>query len=165
MAERVGFEPTVRFPARTLSRRVTSTTHPPLHSYKPYRVFLYKCELKSQGENRRTFAIASLTMKNPGVFIVLILAGSLLLSSHSQGTIRARIYQSICDYLLGRSGDFLNPSHGDSVVQNANVTYSRWFQGQLNRYDLNQLRIEGSIPHDIRGTLYRVGHGVRFDHQ
>src|SRR5205807_10108696 len=30
MAERVGFEPTVRFPARSLSRRVLSTTQPPL---------------------------------------------------------------------------------------------------------------------------------------
>jgi hypothetical protein len=31
MAERVGFEPTVRFPARSLSRRVLSTAQPPLH--------------------------------------------------------------------------------------------------------------------------------------
>src|SRR6266436_7169154 len=30
MAERVGFEPTVRFPARSLSRRVLSTAQPPL---------------------------------------------------------------------------------------------------------------------------------------
>gem|GEM_PF-6503226 len=31
-AERVGFEPTVRFPAHTLSRRASSTTPAPLHS-------------------------------------------------------------------------------------------------------------------------------------
>src|SRR5207245_8537007 len=30
VAERVGFEPTVRFPARSLSRRVLSTAQPPL---------------------------------------------------------------------------------------------------------------------------------------
>ena len=30
MAERVGFEPTVRFPVRSLSRRVLSTTQSPL---------------------------------------------------------------------------------------------------------------------------------------
>jgi hypothetical protein len=30
LAERVGFEPTVRFPARSLSRRVLSTAQPPL---------------------------------------------------------------------------------------------------------------------------------------
>ena len=30
MAERVGFEPTVRFPVRSLSRRVLSTAQPPL---------------------------------------------------------------------------------------------------------------------------------------
>ena len=30
MAERVGFEPTVRFPARSLSRRVLSTAQSPL---------------------------------------------------------------------------------------------------------------------------------------
>jgi hypothetical protein len=32
MAERVGFEPTVRFPVRSLSRRVLSTTQSPLRS-------------------------------------------------------------------------------------------------------------------------------------
>src|SRR5215472_4475987 len=32
LAERVGFEPTVRFPARSLSRRVLSTTQSPLRS-------------------------------------------------------------------------------------------------------------------------------------
>ena len=32
VAERVGFEPTVRFPARSLSRRVLSTAQPPLRS-------------------------------------------------------------------------------------------------------------------------------------
>jgi hypothetical protein len=31
MAERVGFEPTVRFPVRSLSRRVLSTAQSPLH--------------------------------------------------------------------------------------------------------------------------------------
>ena len=32
MAERVGFEPTVRFPVRSLSRRVLSTTQSPLRA-------------------------------------------------------------------------------------------------------------------------------------
>ena len=32
MAERVGFEPTVRFPVRSLSRRVLSTAQSPLRS-------------------------------------------------------------------------------------------------------------------------------------
>ena len=37
MAERVGFEPTVRFPVRSLSRRVLSTTQSPLRSgYKTW---------------------------------------------------------------------------------------------------------------------------------
>src|SRR5271163_1716211 len=34
MAERVGFEPTVRFPARSLSRRVLSTAQPPLRVWR-----------------------------------------------------------------------------------------------------------------------------------
>jgi hypothetical protein len=33
LAERVGFEPTVRFPVRSLSRRVLSTAQSPLRSY------------------------------------------------------------------------------------------------------------------------------------
>lgn len=32
MAERAGFEPAIRFPVYTLSRRAPSTTRPPLHS-------------------------------------------------------------------------------------------------------------------------------------
>jgi hypothetical protein len=40
MAERVGFEPTVRFPVRSLSRRVLSTAQSPLRrgfSFHPSR--------------------------------------------------------------------------------------------------------------------------------
>lgn len=33
MAERVGFEPTIRFPVRSLSRRVLSTAQSPLRSH------------------------------------------------------------------------------------------------------------------------------------
>jgi hypothetical protein len=33
LAERVGFEPTVRFPVRSLSRRVLSTAQSPLRRY------------------------------------------------------------------------------------------------------------------------------------
>jgi hypothetical protein len=36
MAERVGFEPTVRFPARSLSRRVLSTAQSPLRGQEVY---------------------------------------------------------------------------------------------------------------------------------
>jgi hypothetical protein len=36
MAERVGFEPTVRFPVRSLSRRVLSTAQSPLRGWKLY---------------------------------------------------------------------------------------------------------------------------------
>ena len=35
MAERVGFEPTVRFPVRSLSRRVLSTAQSPLRGHPP----------------------------------------------------------------------------------------------------------------------------------
>src|SRR6185437_2881963 len=34
MAERVGFEPTLRFPVNTLSKRAPSATRPPLHHSK-----------------------------------------------------------------------------------------------------------------------------------
>src|SRR5579859_3194728 len=36
LAERVGFEPTVRFPVRSLSRRVLSTAQSPLRGQEPY---------------------------------------------------------------------------------------------------------------------------------
>ena len=36
MAERVGFEPTVRFPVRSLSRRVLSTAQSPLRGQELY---------------------------------------------------------------------------------------------------------------------------------
>ena len=33
MAERMGFEPMIRFPIYTLSKRAPSTTRPPLHKH------------------------------------------------------------------------------------------------------------------------------------
>ena len=41
MAERAGFEPAVRFSVRTLSKRVPSTTQPPLHGASALRDKIY----------------------------------------------------------------------------------------------------------------------------
>ena len=44
MAERVGFEPTVRFPVRSLSRRVLSTAQSPLRGHcRLYRSRALRC--------------------------------------------------------------------------------------------------------------------------
>src|SRR5580700_9406836 len=54
MAERVGFEPTVRFPVRSLSRRVLSTAQSPLRGYLPsYQTLWFSGNVSAANATRR----------------------------------------------------------------------------------------------------------------
>src|SRR5277367_3743286 len=78
MAERVGFEPTVRFPARSLSRRVLSTAQPPLRVCRILPELL-EAGLKSGAYTR--CAVVSAFHRNRGLRGAAIIGAALPLTS------------------------------------------------------------------------------------